>query len=71
MLNISCPVKAKTKSRMNPTSVAVLKTFLFWSLDMFWVKPMKMGMFPNGSTIMKRTKAALAKLKAKATISDI
>jgi len=68
---ISCPVKAKTRSRMKATRQAVLKTLRRSLLVSFSVKPMNIGMFPKGSTMMNRTRIALARLNAnvKASVS--
>ena len=60
----------KTKSRMTPTSVAVLKTFRLSVLVIFSVRPMNMGMLPNGSTIRNRTSVALAVFRAKSTMTS-
>ena len=57
---------------MQPTSVAVLKTFLLSFLAIFSVKFMNIGMLPSGSTMMKRTSTALARFIAlSAMTSDI
>lgn len=52
IVSTSWPRNAKNSSRTNPTSDATLKTFRRWAGSIFSVKPMKMGMLPNGSTIM-------------------
>lgn len=61
MDNISFPKKAKTSNKINPTKHATLYTFLLWASAIFSVNPIKMGMLPNGSTMIKSAMAALAK----------
>jgi hypothetical protein len=48
-----------------PTIVAVLYTFLLLDSGTFSVKPIKIGMLPSGSTIMKSAMAALANSEMK------
>jgi hypothetical protein len=59
--SICCPTNVKTRRRMKPMRVAEWKMRFLCCESIRSVKPIKIGMFPKGSTTMKRASTALTK----------
>ena len=57
------PDMAKIMRSMKPVIMAILKALALLPESMLLVNPMKIGMFPNGSTTMKREIVALRRFR--------
>jgi hypothetical protein len=70
-MRICCPAKAKRNRRINPVIMADLKVVFLWASSMFFVRPMKMGTLPNGSTTMKRAIVPFTRSRRKSIDAEL